>query len=266
MTKNRLSASARAPFFASGSIPVLLLAVFSGLLAAVLVLPGWLPGLAGSMAGASPTMYWALSRATAFVAMGMLWASMMLGLGITNKMARLWPGAPAAFALHEYISLLGLGFAGFHALVLLGDQFINFNLLQILFPFAAWNYHPFWVGLGQLGFYGWAFLVASFYLRRHIGQKTWRILHYLSFIVYLGAMVHGLVSGTDASQPWAQGFYWLTGGSLLFLFFYRVVNSVIGRMEGWLGLKPQGRTMPPAIPPRPVAPPAPSAPTAPPPG
>ena len=40
---------------------------------------------------------------------------MALGLGITNKMARLWPGAPAAFALHEYVSLLGLAFAVFHA-------------------------------------------------------------------------------------------------------------------------------------------------------
>lgn len=45
---------------------------------------------------------------------------MVLGLGITNKMARLWPGAPTAFAIHEYVSLLGL--------VLMGDHFVDFSL------------------------------------------------------------------------------------------------------------------------------------------
>jgi predicted ferric reductase len=214
----------------AGSVLVVLIAAALGMLAAVLVLPAWLPGLAGSMAGSEPKVYWYLSRATALVAMGMLWASMMLGVGITNKMARLWPGAPAAFALHEYLSLLGLGFAGFHGLILLGDQYAKLGLLQILVPFAAWNYHPFWVGLGQLGFYAWAVVTGSFYVRKHIGQGTWRALHYISFLAYLGALVHGLAAGTDSSLPWVQGFYWLTGGSFLFVFFARVVNSLVLRI------------------------------------
>jgi predicted ferric reductase len=209
------------------SVLVLFVAMSLGILAAVLVLPNWLPGLAGSLAGAQPKVFWYLSRSTAFVAMGMLWASMMLGVGITNKMARLWPGAPAAFALHEYLSLLGLGFAAFHGLILLGDQYSNFSLFQILMPFATAGYFPFWVGLGQLGFYAWAILVASFYVRKRIGQRTWRVLHYVSFLAYLGALVHGLASGTDSGLGWVQGFYWLTGGSFLFLFTYRMVNSLI---------------------------------------
>ena len=217
-----------------GSILVLFIAMILGVLAAVLVLPDWLPGLAGSLTGPAPKAFWYLSRGTAFVAMGLLWASMMLGMGITNKMARLWPGAPAAFALHEYLSLLGLAFAVFHGLILLGDHYSNFSLLQILIPFATWNYSPFWVGLGQLGFYAWALLVASFYIRKHIGQRAWRLLHFVSFLAYLGAMLHGLTSGSDGSLGWVQGFYWLTGGSFLFLFTYRVVNSLVGKAERYL--------------------------------
>jgi predicted ferric reductase len=213
------------------SLVVLLIAVSLGTLAAVMVLPNWLPGLAGSLAGTSPKAFWYLSRASALVALGMLWGSMMLGVGITNKMARLWPGAPEAFALHEYLSLLGLGFAAFHGLILLGDHYTNFGLLQILLPFTTWNYHPFWIGLGQLGFYAWAILAASFYVRKHIGQKTWRVLHYLSFITYAGALIHGLASGTDSGLPWVQGFYWLTGGSFLFLFIYRIVNSLFDKVR-----------------------------------
>jgi hypothetical protein len=159
------------------SLLVFFSAIALGLFAAVLILPSWLPGLATSLAGTDPKAFWYLSRATAFVAMGMLWASMMLGVGITNKAARLWPGAPAAFALHEYFSLLGLAFAAFHGLILLGDHYSQYTLVQLLVPFAAGQYHPFWVGLGQLGFYAWAIITGSFYVRKSIGQKTWRVLH-----------------------------------------------------------------------------------------
>jgi predicted ferric reductase len=213
------------------SLLVFFSAIALGLFAAVLILPSWLPGLATSLAGTDPKAFWYLSRATAFVAMGMLWASMMLGVGITNKAARLWPGAPAAFALHEYFSLLGLAFAAFHGLILLGDHYSQYTLVQLLVPFAAGQYHPFWVGLGQLGFYAWAIITGSFYVRKSIGQKTWRVLHYVSFFAYLGALLHGLTSGTDTGLAWVQGFYWITGGSFLFLFTYRVVNSLVEKIE-----------------------------------
>lgn len=219
---------------------VLFVASVLGLLIAFLVMPAWLPGLAGSMLGTKPKAFWYLSRATGLVGMGILWASMMLGVGITNKATHLWPGAPAAVALHEYLSLLGLAFAGFHGLILLGDQFTNFSLLQVLLPFATVNYKPFWVGLGQLGFYSWAIVNVSFYIRKRIGHKTWRVLHYVSFFTYAGAMLHGLFGGTDSSLPWVQGFYWLTGGSFLFLFITRIVGSLLQRYEKQLGGTIQG--------------------------
>lgn len=210
---------------------VMLIAASLGITVAVLVLPQWMPDLAGSMAGTSPKVFWYLSRSTALVAMGILWASMMLGVGITNKMARLWPGAPAAFALHEYLSLLGLGFAAFHGLIMLGDHYANFSLSQIVIPFTTSNYRPFWVGLGQIGFYTWAIVAASFYVRKYINQGTWRTLHYVSFFTYMAALFHGIASGTDSSLSWVQGFYWITGASLLFLFTARVVNSLAIRNE-----------------------------------
>ena len=191
-----------------------------------------------SLIGQSPKAYWYLSRGAAFVALGLLWISMMLGLLITNKIARSWPGAPAAFAFHEYVSLLGLAFAMFHALILMGDRYINYQLVQILLPFGSVNYHPIWVGLGQIGFYVWAIISASFYVRKGIGPKTWKLIHYASFFNFLIAIIHGLASGTDTSLPWAQAVYWFLGGSFLFLTAYRIVVSVM----------PQ---RPPAIPPKP---------------
>jgi len=204
-----------------------LLAISVGTLAAVVILPTWMPNLANSLLGRDPKAFWFLSRSSSFVAMGLLWLSMALGLTITNKMARIWPGAPAAFAIHEYVSLLGLAFAIFHALILMGDHYIKFTLAQILVPFSTVGYKPLLVGLGQVGFYVWLLVALSFYVRSHIGAKTWRVIHYISFISYGIALYHGITSGTDTKMLWAQNFYWISSASLLFLLIYRIINSII---------------------------------------
>ncbi len=209
---------------------MIMLAMIVGLLMAILLLPIWLPNMATSLTGTDPKVYWYLSRATAFVSLSVLWLSMALGLGISNKMARLWPGAPAAFAVHEYVRLLGLAFALFHALILLGDHYINFTVAQIFTPFSTVDYRPTWTGIGQLGFYVWLIVALSFYVRSSIGPKTWRALHYLSFAMYLMGLVHGLFGGTDATANWAHYYYWISGGSLLSLLVYRIINSIIEKL------------------------------------
>jgi len=210
---------------------MVMLAILIGVLTAILVLPAWLPNMTTSLTGTSPKIYWYLSRATAFVSLTILWISMALGLGLTNKLARLWPGAPAAFAMHEYVSLLGLAFALFHGLVLLGDHYMNFTVAQIFLPFATSGYRPTWVGIGQIGFYVWLIVALSFYVRSSIGQKTWRVLHYLSFAMYTMGLVHGLFSGTDSGAHWASWYYWISGGSLLFLLVYRIVNTITEKLR-----------------------------------
>ena len=154
---------------------------------------------------------------------------MALGLTMTNKMARTWPGVPAAFAIHEYVSLLGLAFSIFHALILLGDHYINFDLAQVLVPFVATSYKPLLVGFGQLGFYIWLIVALSFYVRSRIGQKTWRVLHYVSFLTYCMALYHGISSGSDTMTPWATNYYWISGASLLFLLVYRIIVSITAK-------------------------------------
>jgi predicted ferric reductase len=212
------------------SFVLFLLAAICGLVVAVVLLPVFLPNMAFSLSGEAPKAFWYLSRATAFVSLSLLWLSMALGLGITNKMARLWPGMPATFAIHEYVSLLGLAFALFHALIILGDHYINFTLLQLFVPFSTVEYRPFWVGIGQIGFYVWLIVALSFYIRSFVGQKTWRVLHYLSFAMFILGLLHGLFSGTDSSAGWAQQYYWISGGSLLFLLVYRIVNTIIEKI------------------------------------
>ena len=216
------------------SLPMLilfLLAILVGSLVAAVLLPLLLPDLTSTVLGDQPTVFWMLSRGTAMVAFGLLWMSLAMGLLITNRLARAWPGGPAAFDLHQYLSILGLGFALAHGTVLLGDRFMNYSLVQILVPFATQAYRPLWVGLGQIAFYIWGILVLSFYVRRQIGNSTWRLVHYASFVSFLMALVHGLASGTNSGELWAKDMYWAAGGLLLFLLIYRLLVTATRRVK-----------------------------------
>jgi predicted ferric reductase len=204
----------------------LMLAVMAGTLAAAVFLPKWLPDLTTSALGGQPKAYWYISRGSALVAFVLLWFSMGFGTIITNKMARVWPGGPRAFDLHEYFSLLGLGFAMIHALILLGDKYTNYNPFQILVPFASTPYRQFWVALGQIGFYIWILVAVTFYLRKRVTKNSWRAIHLLSYASFLLALVHGITSGTDSGAFWIQAMYWVAGASLLFLFLYRLMTSM----------------------------------------
>jgi len=196
-------------------------------LSALLLLPYLLPGLTLSMTGADPKVFWYLSRGSAIASYGLLWLSMVFGVLLTNKLAQLWPGASLAYEVHQFVSLLGLAFGLLHGLLLMGDHYIQYSLAQVLTPFASVDYRPGWVGLGQLGFYCWAIIVGSFYVRKRIGRKAWRWIHLTSFICFLLALVHGLASGTDTSTATAQLYYWASGGILLFLIVYRVLGTVM---------------------------------------
>lgn len=207
------------PVMAFQHVIVMLLAV----VAAVIVLPTWLPALAGSVGGNEPTAFWYLSRASAMVAYLLAWLSMVLGVSMTNKLARLWPGGPVAFDLHQHTSLLSIAFALFHALILMGDKYIAYTLFQILTPFASTAYEPLWVGAGQVAFYLMVIVGFSFYVRKQITQKIWRWIHYLSFLMFVLVLGHGIMAGTDSGEWWAKSVYWVTGGGLLFLIAYRLV-------------------------------------------
>lgn len=217
------------PAIALHTFLLMLLAIVAGVCAAVIILPAWLPGLSASMLGPEPKAYWYLSRSSAIVAYILLWLSMATGISITNKLAQIWPGGPTAFDVHQYASLLGLGFALFHALILMGDHYINYSLSQVLVPFASANYRPLWVGLGQVGWYALMVVSLSFYVRRTIGNRLWRLIHILSYAMFVLALIHGVLSGTDAGTVWARGLYWFSGASLLFLTIYRMLFTLVHR-------------------------------------
>jgi len=174
-------------------------------------------------ATAETSAYWYMSRGAGLVSYMLLWATAAWGLLVSTRLAKGLMATPFAASLHEFLSLTTLSFAAFHGLVLMGDRYINFNLINVIYPFAA-NYRPGWVGLGQLGFYLTVGLVLSFYVRKSVGPRAWRAAHYLTFPAYGLVLVHGITSGTDTGALPVQAMYLATGTAIVFLVYYRLLT------------------------------------------
>jgi sulfoxide reductase heme-binding subunit YedZ len=138
---------------------------------------------------------WLVARAAGLVAFGLLTLSVWLGLGMSTKL--LGPRRQKSlFGWHQTLAWTGLSMLGLHLGAVLLDPTLHFGIPAVLVPFAA-PWRPVAVAAGVIA--GWLtlMLAVSFRLRRRIGQKGWRRLHYASFAAFVLSLGHALAAGTD---------------------------------------------------------------------
>jgi methionine sulfoxide reductase heme-binding subunit len=138
---------------------------------------------------------WYVARASGLVAFGILTLSVWLGLATSTRV--LGRGRQKhVVGWHQTLAWTGLSAIALHAVSLLFDPTLNFGLSSVLVPLAsAWR--PGAVAAGVVA--GWLTLTlaTSFRMRKRIGQKGWRRLHYASFAAFLLTVGHALTAGTD---------------------------------------------------------------------
>jgi len=174
--------------------------------------------------------YWYMARAGGMVAYLLMWFSVMWGLLLSTKMAVKRVPPTLAYGVHEFASILTVIFAALHAVVLLGDEYIDFNIFHLAIPFTA-PYEPLWTGLGVIALYLTIAITASFYVRKQLGQKVWRALHYFTFAAYLLALVHGIAAGSDSGLLVSALMYWGTGFAVLALTQITIFQHVQKRLK-----------------------------------
>lgn len=179
--------------------------------------------LVAAMAAQAPG-FWFVSRAAGIVAYVVLWASTVWGVSLSSKGVGGLISTPLSYALHNVTSWLAIGFSVIHGLALLGDQVVPFSLGGIAVPFAA-GYKPLLTGIGTLCLYGGILVSVSFYWKKQIGFRAWRLIHLLSYLIFLGATIHGIALGTDTSVPLMQALYIVAGSSVLFVTLFRVFTA-----------------------------------------
>lgn len=142
------------------------------------------------------TALWYASRATGVVSLVLLTAVVVLGI-MVNRRGRL-PGLPrfATTGLHRNLSLLAVAFIALHVVTAIADPFVTIGIAAVIVPFTS-PYKPLWLGFGAIALDIIVALVLTSLARAHIGRRTWRAVHWLSYACWPVALAHGLGSGTD---------------------------------------------------------------------
>jgi predicted ferric reductase len=170
---------------------------------------------------ADPT-FWILARASGLAAYTLLTASVLGGVLVKARpFVRRFPTA-SAVDLHRFLALLALGAVALHGLTLVLDATVSITLPALVVPGLV-PYRPLSTALGVLAADGAILVYASFSLRRRIGFRNWRRLHWATYGIFALATLHGLMSGTD---------------SLRFRALYVAAVAAVAAAAAWRALVP----------------------------
>jgi sulfoxide reductase heme-binding subunit YedZ len=162
----------------------------------------------------SDPTFWLLARASGLLAYALLTASVLAGLILKSRPLGRSPSQAAVMDMHRFLALLGLGALALHGTALVLDDAVDIGLAALLVPGSA-PYRPLATALGVVAAELMVLIYVSFSLRRRIGARAWRALHWLTYAVFVLATLHGLAAGTDAGRTWALAFYGACFGAVL---------------------------------------------------
>ncbi len=168
-------------------------------------------------------LWWYVARAGGIVAWTLLAASVLWGLALSTKALGGRPRPNWLLDLHRFLGGLGLVFTGIHVAALVLDNYIDFGLTQILVPFTS-SYRPTAVAWGVVALQLLVAVEVTSLLRRSIPRKTWRLVHFASFPLYVSATVHGLTAGTDSGNRFLVLAMWLSVAAVAGLTVLRVAQ------------------------------------------
>jgi len=185
-------------------------------------------------------MTWIVIRAAGFVAYLLLALSAIWGLVVSTDMLGRSASKKTLTFMHESLAVGSLLATAVHMLFLYLDEFVEFGPKDLFVPGVS-EWEPLSVAFGVVAFYGLVLITVSFYVRRFIGQKAWRFIHFGSFGVFVGAATHGIMAGTDTATPVGIGIY---AGSIVIIVALAVVRTLMTGAPA----RPAGRTPRPGPP------------------
>lgn len=152
-----------------------------------------------------PTL-WILARTSGLAAYLFLAFAVVAGTSVkTRPLGRIVKPALAT-DLHRFVALMGLVAVALHGVALALDATVHITPLDLLVP-GRTGYRPLWTGTGVVAAELMLVVYVSFSVKRWIGARAWRVVHWATYPLFALATVHGIMSGTDSPHAWASRLY-----------------------------------------------------------
>jgi predicted ferric reductase len=167
------------------------------------------------------SLTWDVSRSSGVIAYVLLSASVIVGLTMSTRLSSGRPSLPWLLDVHRMLSGVGVTLVGVHIVSILADTFVGFSLVDVLVPFSS-GWRPAGVAAGIVAMYLLVAVEVSSLLRNRLAKRTWRRIHFLSFVLFLLTSVHFLAAGTDSGGRLSVFLLVSSVGTVLALTAYRI--------------------------------------------
>lgn len=137
-------------------------------------------------------------------ALALLTINILLGLLISVRYdpLRSWPRRKLdIFDLHNWTGYIALAASALHPLPLLASSRMRFSLAQIAWPVHAPS-QPTENLIGAISLYLVGVVVLTSYFRVSLGRRSWKLIHYLSYVAAALFFLHSLLLDPELrNQP-----------------------------------------------------------------
>lgn len=183
-------------------------------------------------AGGSQAL-WFVSRGSGLALLVAFSAVMVLGVAARMGSApRRWPRFTVG-ELHRTLALFSVAFLVLHVITAILDPFVTIGWTATVLPFVS-PYRSVAIGLGTLAVdLGGAVLITSL-VRRRLGFRAWRAVHWLAYLAWPVAFVHSLTAaeGAELRIWWVALVEWGCATAVATALVARLLHAIRGPEPG----------------------------------
>jgi sulfoxide reductase heme-binding subunit YedZ len=176
-----------------------------------------------------PNLVWILARSTGTASLVALTLSVLTGIALRTGTFAWLSHNRGVRVVHGFLTVLWIPLGLAHVIALLFDRYAQVGLLDLVIPFGV-SYGRLAVGLGTISAQLIVVVLVSTWLRSSLTLGQWRAFHRLSYVAFVAAFAHGILSGTDLANPVVAALAWITAAAVALFAVRRVMRrSTVAR-------------------------------------
>jgi sulfoxide reductase heme-binding subunit YedZ len=144
---------------------------------------------------------WYTTRATGYVALILFTLVVALGTFVANRIGGTYVGRFELNELHRSVTMVALVFLVVHILTTILDSYVPTGWFSAVVPLIS-KYEPVHVALGAVAFDLILAVWVSSLLKARIANRSWRFIHWFSWLALASAITHSFLTGTDSRSSW----------------------------------------------------------------
>ena len=161
----------------------------------------------------SSDLVWILARSTGVGSLVALTLSVLTGIALRTGTFAWLSHNRGVRVLHGFLTVLWVPLALAHVIALLFDRYAQVGLVDLVIPFGV-SYGRFAIGLGTISAQLIVVVLISTWMRSSLTLGQWQAFHRLSYVAFVAAFAHGIMSGTDLANPVIAALAWITAAAV----------------------------------------------------